>query len=184
MYRILLISLLFISCQDHLDTWVTYKIKKGSHNAGISSAEKLVRSVKDGRHMHFSARFSEGTLYEPVDDDLNKLYGFVDCNSSVHRNSARFAWRHDGEGSIEIFAYVYREGERVIKPMGETHQYISDDYEIWAKNDWYRFKFNNKWDSIERFQSCEKGLRVRLWPYFGGSTTSPNDMYIMIKEYD
>lgn len=180
---IFLINLfLFSNCRDFLDTWDGYEIRKGEHYSRRSGMPRRIVSLFEGRHLEFEARFTSSCLYQPYYDDLNKLYGFTDCNSGVHENSVRFAWRHNGKGKIEIFAYWYVEGTRGFYKMGETEIEIPDTYEIWAKNDSYYFRFNNVEFSTPRLKNCDHGLRVRLFPYFGGNAPAPNDMLILIFE--
>ena len=182
---IVLLSLFFLfNCNDFLDTWDAYDIKKGEHYSTRSGMPRRLISLTDGRHMHFKAYFTSSCLYQPYYDDLNKLYGFTDCNSLVHDNSVRFAWRHDGQGKIEIFAYWYADGKRGMEKMGVTDVYVQDDYEIWARNGYYYFRFNNVEFKTARTKDCERGIRSRLFPYFGGNAPAPQDMQIFIYEYD
>lgn len=116
--------------------------------------------------------------------DINKLYGFTDANSLVHDNSIRIGWRHNGAGIIEIFAYWYAGGKRGIEKLGETMPYIQDEYELRARNGYYYFRFNNKEFSTNRKVDAEHGIRVRLFPYFGGNKSAPNDIRISIREHD
>lgn len=133
--------------------------------------------------MSFDARFTKSCLYTPKDDDINKLYGFTDCNSNVHDNSVRFGWRHNGSGTIEIFAYWYVDGLRGFSKMGETTPDATDQYEIWARDDKYTFRFNGTEFSVRRTKNCEKGLRIRLFPYFGGNERAPDNIVIFIYEH-
>lgn len=178
----------FTACNDFLNTWEGYCIDKGDHNSKRCGTPARIINLKDGRVMKFDARFGDGCLYDinktDGEGDLNKLYGFTDCNSTVHENSVRFAWRHDGKGVIEIFGYLYKGGKRKYWKMGETSQYKADSYELIAKHDMYYFRFNDKDTTLLRSKDCEHGVRTRLYPYFGGNRPAPNDMIVFIKEYD
>jgi hypothetical protein len=175
--------LILASCNDFLDTWDGYEIKKGDHYSHRSGMPRGIGTFMSGRHMKFDAIFTSSTLYQPYYDDINKLYGFTDANATVHENSVRFGWRHDGKGSIEIFAYWYADGKRGFHKMGETQIETTNQYELWAKDDTYYFRFNNVEFETERHTKSEHGLRKRLWPYFGGNAAAPNEMLILIYEY-
>lgn len=178
----ILLSIL-LSCSDFIDTWDAYEIRQGQHFSHRTGMPKRLLSLQDGRHMKFDAYFTNSCLYEPSSDDINKLYGFTDANSSVHKNSVRFGWRHDGKGTIEIFAYWYADGVRGVQRLGETLPYQKDTYEIWARNGYYNFWFNNVEFTVPRKHDPEHGVRVRLFPYFGGNDPAPNDILIFIREH-
>ena len=182
-YIIYLLLLLFTSCNDFIDTWDGYEIKKGEHYSTRSGMPRRLVSLQSGRHLHFKAKFTNSCLYIPENDDINKLYGFTDANSLVHDNSVRIGWRHDGQGVIEIFAYWYADGKRGWEKLGETSPYNEDDYEIWARNGWYHFRFNNVEFSTKRTVDNEHGIRSRLFPWFGGNLPAPDDILIFINEY-
>jgi hypothetical protein len=162
--------------------WDTYTIEQNRHY----SKHELI-SYYSGNVLQFDAKFKRSCLYNinctDGEGDLNKLYGFVDCGSLVHANSARFAWRHDGKGNIEIFAYAYSDSVRIYFKMGETVPNKKDSYEIHADENYYYFKFNNSDSTITRTKVCGQITeRARSFPYFGGSTPAPNKMKIKIRE--
>ena len=117
-------------------------------------------------------------------DQVNKLFGFSE--GFHHWNSARIGWRcTDGE-FIELIAYAYIDGVRVIKPMikckTETWVFCS----IQNKSSKYVFKAlspNNQSITI----SIDKSKKIsiysffklfiyRLFPYFGGKIPAPHKM--------
>src|SRR5690606_41284654 len=49
-------------------------------------------------------------------DDINKLYGFSDCTSLHHANSARFGWNWK-DGALRIHAYCYVDSVRQYKEL-------------------------------------------------------------------
>lgn len=181
---ILAILIMLSSCNDFLDTWEGYVIEKGKHYSKRSGMPRRLVSLQDGRHMLFKARFTTSCLYTPVDDDIHKLYGFTDCNSTVHENSVRFGWRHNGFGVIEIFAYWYNGGKLFYKYMGDTYPpHRVDEYELWTRDDEYYFRFNEVVFTTSRSKDCRHGVRTRLFPYFGGNKPAPQEMMIFIFEY-
>lgn len=179
MYKFLLF-LLLTSCVDLLDTWDGYVIEKGEHKSKL--AEDYLNAPINENRLIFKARFLDGMYYSPAYEDLNKLYGFCDCNSTVHQNSARFAWRHNGKGVVEIYTYVYADGKREFKKIGETYHNTVNEYEIIAKGDKYVFKFDDKIIEHQRTKNCKHGLRIRLYPYFGGNNPAPERQLIHIYE--
>lgn len=175
----LLFLLICTSCYDEFsNTWNGYRIDKGSHY----SKGRVLSSVH-GNRLLFDAVFTKECLHDSLITDLNKLYGFVDANSSVHRNSARFAWVSTGN-KIDIYVYLYRDGVRTFKKIGETLPNERHSYEIRAKGNSYLFKFDTVEMRFNRFHYTDKGARLRLYPYFGGNLPAPNDMLILIFEKD
>lgn len=172
---------LFAGCNDFLNTWEGYLIERGSHYSHRSGLPPGVANLFDGRHLTFQAMFFKNCIYVG-DSAINKLYGFTDCNSTVHENSVRFGWRVRADSTIDIFAYHYIDGSRYWHFMGNTCPNKADDYEIWAKGHDYYFRFNEKEFITYRSKSCVHGIRERLFPYFGGSATAPHQMQIEIYE--
>jgi hypothetical protein len=70
-----------------------------------------------------------------------------------------------------------------MEKMGETDVYVQDDYELWARNGYYYFRFNSVEFSTPRAKDCEHGIRSRLFPYFGGDEPAPQEIEIFIYEY-
>lgn len=188
--RPLILTILLFSCSDFLSTWDAYEIKKGDHFSKRSGHPIRSMGLQAGRHMRFDAYFTNSCLYDTtglskqVFTDINKLYGFCDVNSWVNDNSTRIGWRHNGNGKIEIFAYWHRDGNFGYHKLGETDPYTKDQYELWARNGYYYYRFNDVEFKTERSIDAEHGVRVRLWFYFGGNMTAPNDMQVFIYEYD
>lgn len=121
-------------------------------------------------------------------DQVNKLYGFSE--GFHHWNSARFGWRCiDGE-NIEILAYCYVNGERIIKPMMKckTDSWIFCNLQ--NKEDKYIFKTldikNNGFviyvdkSKKKSYYNLFKAFIYKLFPYFGGKIVAPKDMKIFM----
>lgn len=176
--------LIFPDCNDYLNTWEGYIINKGDHYSHRSGMSPRLASLFDGRHLLFDAQFFPNCIYVPVDSSINKLYGFTDCNSLVHEQSVRFGWRVRQDSIIDIFAYWYLDDHLYNHYLGNTKANQTDNYEIWAKQDEYYFRFNNKEFITYRSKRCVHGIRERLFPYFGGPYTAPQTMQIEIYEYD
>lgn len=161
--------------------WTTYTIEKDRHY----SKHELV-SYKEGNVLRFDVKFMPSCIYEPTafEGDLNKLYGWVDCGSTIHANSARFAWRHNGDGMIEVWCYLYIDSVRVMFPVGETKPKRRDEYEIHIEADRYYMRFNNTDTTLFRGRKCNYiKERARAYPYFGGDLPAPHKMKIKVHEF-
>lgn len=180
--KIVWLVFLFLGCNDYLNTWEGYIIEKGDHYSHRSGMPPRVVSLFDGRHLLFQAQFFKSCIYDSPDSSINKLYGFTDCNSVVHSNSCRFGWRVRSDSTFDIFAYWYNDGRLGWYFLGNTRAETSDTYEIWAKQDEYYFRFNEKIFTTFRSKECVHGIRERLFPYFGGNATAPHQMQIEIIE--
>lgn len=161
--------------------YTTYQIKRSHHYL----YHHIFRwPFHHGKRLLFNAIFKADCLYDVsiTGDDINKLYGICDNWSTVHRNSARFGWRHDGKGKIEIFAYWYVNGIRYYIRMGDTEPSLINTYEILIESHTYCFKFNDNILSIPRYKRDNFGIKFRFFPYFGGDHVDPQTSTILIEE--
>jgi hypothetical protein len=121
-------------------------------------------------------------------DQVNKLFGF--SQGYHHWNSARIGWRcTDGE-NIELLAYCYIDGVRIIKPMIKCKPETWVFCNIQNKSSKYVCKaMSPNGDSIT--VSIDKAKKItiysffklfiyRLFPYFGGSVPAPHDMKLYL----
>ena len=157
-----------------------YTIKGGNHYSGLHMG--LVRS----NELKFVVQFNKTAKYTSINEenqfDINKLYGFSDNNSFHHNNSARFGWRWVNE-ELQLFAYCYSNGERHYDFI--TNLDLGKFYalKIEITDDAYEFSVsNNKLVSIERSSNTSWGIKYKLYPYFGGDETSPQDIEISIED--
>ena len=177
-YSLFIISL--FSCEEeYIEPYERFIIPEGKHSQGMK-LEALQTST-----LNFTAMFDESSIYQTEiienQHDINKLFGFSDCNSNHHENSARFGWRWL-EGELEIHAYAYVNGERIAKIIGTVDLNKAFDYQLKVTKDAYVFYLQG-YDKveIERGNTCDKGLYYMLFPYFGGNETAPHDILIRIK---
>lgn len=156
-----------------------YTIAKGSQ----SSAQSAFKSVSVDS-MVFDVLFDSTAIYTTQlrenQGDINKLYGFSDCSSFHHSNSARFGWRYHKKG-LELFAYTYAGGKRSFVSMGSINVNQKYTCTIVAKKGKYVFYLNNSQETLME-RGCNSGLQFRLYPYFGGNETAPHNMNIWIKD--
>jgi hypothetical protein len=114
--------------------------------------------------------------------DINKLYGFTDCNSAVHENSARFGWRWQND-QLELFAYCYYDGKIQKKLLSSAKLGEEICCMIKISESSYIFQVNElPVDTILRGCSCDSLSKFRCYPYFGGTESAPHDITIRIKE--
>jgi hypothetical protein len=151
-----------------------YTIKKGHHDSTPVKLEWLEKNP-----LRFHAKFDSSAIYSG-DGDINKLYGFSDCNSLHHENSARIGWRWS-DNQLEIFAYTYAHGIRSYKKIKSVPLDTWVSYSIAAMPDRYRLCVGNECVDMERNTKCNTGMYYILYPYFGGNKRAPHDITIAIR---
>src|SRR5260221_7981878 len=171
---------LLFNCEPAVEPVRTFVVKKGDHYAN----PKLVESLQS-QTLIFEAKFNASAIYNLGDNskqsNINKLFGFSDCNSVHHDNSARFgwAWYHD---QLEIYAYCYVNKERKTHRIGTVDLNKYKRYEIKIAEGNYIFRLNDETPvTIKRGNVCQTGLFYMLWPYFGGDEPAPHDVSVDIK---
>lgn len=159
---------------------VKYTIPGGSHQAN----NNIFKSIRKAS-LEFVAIFDSTCIYKnrlaENELDLNKLYGFSDCGSHHHQNSARFAWRWNGQ-AIEIHAYCYVNGKRQHARLGLLNIGEEGRFQIETEEQGYRFTFNGSARLVPRACTTAGIDGYQLYPYFGGDETAPHDMHILIRE--
>ena len=154
-------------------------IKKGAH---YSSPNPYVLTGKS--QLVFNAVFDSSCIYTTKQainqQDVNKLYGFSDCNSQHLVNSARIGWFWY-EGALHLSAYVHNNGEILIQeittiPIGKVNK-----CRISCLAAVYEFEVNGIKVSLPR--NCSGAYtRYKLNPYFGGDEVAPHLINIWINE--
>jgi hypothetical protein len=160
--------------------FTTYIIAKNKHFTNNNIGELKSNNLK------FIAKFDSSAIYKTLDKnnqaDINKLYGFSDCESFHQTNSARFGWRWLNN-QLEIFAYTYQNQvrqEKFIKAIDLNKEF---SYELEALDNKYIFKLDGK--IVEMPRGCAGNPnKYKLFPYFGGDEAAPHDIKIQIKEIE
>lgn len=171
----------YVVPEDH------YLIEAGKHESKIVNGMSLdkVRTLKSNR-LVFTARFDETARYDLVTQDqhdINKLMGFAEANSLHQENSARLGWRYSVENdNVEIFSYIYRDGQRSFNKISEVDLNETIEYQINLFEDEYEFVVNGFSFREHRDIDQQVGVYYRLFPYFGGDEVAPHDINIYIKE--
>ncbi len=137
------------------------------------------------REMRFIAWFDSSCIYTNSNpgnfSDINKLYGFADCNSAHQESSARFGWNWNGN-SIDIYAYCYANNKRQWKLLGPVQLKKPSEMSIKVLPGQYIFEFGGKRETMERTCSTTQIEGYQLYPYFGGDEAAPHEMRIYIKD--
>lgn len=175
----IVLFILAVACEPKWkDPFERFTIKEGKHYSTYRT--ELLQNYL----LSFEAKFDSSVIYQTKTEenqfDINKLFGFSDCNSHHQEHSARFGWRRVTD-SVEIFAYSYVNEERISKLLGKTAPFTVDQYQLVLTDDAYIYHFNERKVSIPRTQSCDLGVYYLLFPYFGGNETAPHDIDIYIK---
>ncbi|MEI7725032.1 MAG: hypothetical protein WCK09_07995 [Bacteroidota bacterium] len=165
-----------------------YLIKKGNHYCSMSIFEKLGAIGWKIKKHTVKFRFHPDCYWAPErnndDSDLNKLTG-ISYGMNVHSNSVRLTWRPDfnNPGTIEIFGYTY--DEAAVAPKFSSLKITSVqvgqlvDACIVSDGNHYDFTVNKVTASMPN-TNTDPNLCLRLYPYFGGNNTAPQDMTIDI----
>jgi hypothetical protein len=166
-----------------------YLIKKGNHYCSMSFFEKLGAVGWKIKKYTVKFRFHPNCYWAPPrnsdDGDLNKLTGLA-YGMNVHSNSVRLTWVPDFtvNGKMRIFGYTYDEKANAPK---FTYKEITSvqvgqlvDGSIESVGNEYVFKVNGVTVRMPNVNT-DPNLCLRLFPYFGGNNTAPQDMTIEIE---
>lgn len=182
----LIVLLLFIglSCESYEEhaPFKKYTIKEGQHSSVTA------RSSLETPWLSYDVIFDESAIYETQDPsnqaDINKLFGFSECNSNHIDNSIRFGWNWFNN-QLNIYAFQHQNGDISWVEMGNVELNKIYRYNIFLFEDYYELEIEGL--TAERLRlrrptfSCEIGFYYRLFPYFGGNETAPQDIHIYMK---
>lgn len=178
---ILMLIATMYSCekQEDLVPYNLYRMKSGNHYS-----THLIHELRDVR-LTYDVIFDPSCVYtiNAADQaDINKLFGFSECNDQHHENSARFGWRWYKD-SLQILGYCYNEGVVATKYLASVPLEVSHQYTIEMTEDSYYFTISGKVSKVQmkRTYDCNKGLYYILFPYFGGNNAAPHDVDIYMR---
>lgn len=166
-------------------------IRKGTH-----SPFRLPRLLIDPKVLEYNVTFTPSCIYDigrADQADVNKLFG-IGYFPHHHKNSVRFGWRYnpDFTDSMEIMAYWYDDGERMMRSMGFVDIGKQYTYEMWVLrgvgSPLHHLKVSGGGKSKAHYlhqevlldNPCDIGYLLR--PYFGGNQTAPHDMKIIMEK--
>lgn len=165
--------------QNTIDGYRVFTIQEGNHYADSRQGGEVKTD-----HLRFQVLFDSTAVYKTIDPvnqfDINKLYGFSDCNSFHQTNSARMGWCW-ANNQLEIHAYSYKNGQRNSKfikaiPIGKPV-----DMSISLTDSTYIFQVDDKTESLSRACSGQSS-GYKLFPYFGGDEVAPHKVTVKIKD--
>ena len=183
--------LLFISCNkssqvttpEQLQTttsFVKYTIKKGTHFSELNNYKAFTK-----KELKFTVIFDSSAIYSSASksnqDDINKLYGFSDCGTHHHENSARFGWRWNGS-ALELHAYWYVKQSRYSRLLQNIPIGKEVELAIHILPEHYGFESSHEIVLVPRHCSSNAADGYLLYPYFGGDESAPHDISILIKD--
>lgn len=153
-------------------------IKKGTHSP--VRVPILAFNVKE---LCYDVTFTNSCAYNigKEQEDINKLFG-IGYLPHHHCNSVRFGWRyHINSNKIELFAYSYINSSRSWDFL--TFVNLNDKIRC-------RMQINRSGHalSIDEYSLPHivnlkpKKMGYILSPYFGGNTTAPHDIEILISK--
>jgi hypothetical protein len=141
--------------------------------------------VINKKELHFMAIFDSSCIYTSYNPenvyDINKLYGFSDCGSLHHENSARVGWLWNGK-MIELYGYCYVDSVRKSILLGTTPIGVSAELTINVQPNQYQFTYKGTTIRMPRHCTGPSIQGYRLLPYFGGDETAPHDVHVFIKD--
>jgi len=158
---------------------VTYVIEEGQH---FCTPNPYVTTTDS--QLNFIAEFDSSCIYTTTDtanqDDINKLFGFSDCNTQHLENSGRIGWRWSKD-SLRIFGFVHNNGNMIYKEITTAAIKENINCIITCEEGNYRFTANGK--SITLPRNCSGNYsRYKLYPYFGGNEPAPHNVTIKLTE--
>ena len=173
---------MFCGCERYEDNlpYTVYTIKKGAH-----SSKSRLRWLYQP-HLSYEVIFDNSCVYEneiPSNQrDINKLFGFSDCNSHHQENSARFGWRWYN-GQLEVLSYCYARGVRTSTHIANLQLNTPYKCHIYLYPDRYELEIEGFAPVQEnRVDVCKQGAYYLLWPYFGGDETAPHTIRIHMRK--
>jgi hypothetical protein len=169
-----------INKQNPASGYKEYIIPKDQHYS-----HNNIPRVISKKEIRFMALFDSSCIYTSKNaenvSDINKLYGFSDCSSLHHQNSARIGWLWNGK-AIALYAYCYIDNIRNSEFLGTVAPGTPVELSIGVQPGQYVFEFNGKKTMMKRSCSGEKIEGYQLYPYFGGDETAPHAMRVLIKD--
>lgn len=180
----LLILLFLVSCETYEDApFKKFTIKKGNHYASVLRKVNL-----ETPYLSYDIYFDQSAVYETKNPnnqaDINKLFGFSDCNNNHLNNSIRFGWNWSGE-SLDIYSYQHLNGDILWSKLGSVEIGKVYRYNIFLFEWYYELEIEGLTKKRIRIRRegtiCEIGFYYQLFPYFGGDETAPHDISIYFK---
>ncbi len=157
----------------------TYVINKGGHYSSPNPFKLISKN-----ELVFYAGFDSSCIYTTQDplnqQDINKLYGFSDCNSQHETNSARLGW-YWYQNALHISAFVHNNGNMIYQDITTAPVGKIIKCRITCLASVYQFEVNGV--TVELPRNCSGNYtRYKLYPYFGGDETAPHTIRVYIAD--
>jgi len=180
---ILLISLLFISCEKEVDDlgFRVYTIPAGEHSSGS------FLNHPDNSKIEFKFILDESAYYETEipenQHDVNKIYGMSDFGVRHQKYSIRLGWRYI-KNELQLCWLRHEEGIHSSGTIKTIEPDIIYNATIDIKTFYYIITIDGDTTMVRRRPEGNWGIvrRYYLYPYFGGNEYAPHDITIKIKE--
>lgn len=166
-----------------------YQIKKGNHYASMSFFEKIGGIGWKISNLSVRFIFRKECWWGPPrnqdDLDLNKLAG-IGFGTNHHNNSVRLAWvpDFDNQGMIKVYGYTYDEkktGQKFTMTfIKSVHVQDTITGKIECRDGGYFITVSDVTIRMDNV-NADPNLCFRLYPYFGGDNTAPQDMVIELE---
>ena len=135
--------------------------------------------------LSFKVKFDSSAIYTTLkhenQNDINKLYGFSDNNSTHHEYSARFGWRWS-DNALRLFAYDYNKGVMSFKELTTVNIGKEINCSIQVDSAAYIFSVDGTQTIMPRASTTPVAQGYKLYPYFGGDETAPHNISIWIED--
>lgn len=161
-------------------SFTNYTLKKGFHFADLN-----IYQAVNYTEQTFIVVFDSSAIYKTIDpanqDDINKLYGFADNDTTHQAFSARFGWNWLND-ALWLYAYVYNNG--MLQPIELTKIPLNKEVNCSIKVNTSNYVFTVDGTSVAvlRTSKMPTAKGYKLYPYFGGDETAPHDIKIKIRE--
>ena len=181
---ILLISLLFISCEKEVDDlgFRVYTIPAGEHSSG-----SFINHPNNSK-INFQFILDESAYYETEipenQHDVNKIYGMSDFGVRHQKYSIRLGWRYINN-ELQLCWLRHEEGRHSSGTIKTIEPDVVYDATIDIKTFFYVIVIDSDTTMVRRRPEGNWGIvrRYYLYPYFGGNEYAPHDITIKIKEW-
>lgn len=163
-------------CSCHIThDWKTWKIPTGQHYCNQSYIYNY-----ETKSVEFLFRFDSSAIYEIPNSQVNKLYGLCPTWHFVTQESYRFGWKYF-MGKIKIYIYVHDDWKTIKQEFSTVDINTINTGKIELVDSGAFFYLNDKSKFVKFSTDVQNKYSIML-PFFGGTTSAPQPIYIHIKQ--
>lgn len=164
----------------------SYIIKRGKH---YHKALWRLYFHFGSRFLSYDVIFNTSCWYDTrmIGDHTNKLFG-MGFGLNHHKDSIRVGWKPiENSDKIALYAYTYNKGVRFIEVICKISVNMKFNVKIephYERNTYIITISDTKQKSIIEYRQnfdFKDNWGFRLFPYFGGNPTAPDDMNISME---